>query len=640
MLNKFKKLIPVILLIIITSSLGVFIFGVEAAKADGLGIVDGFKTLLGGFLLMMQELIGGLVAWFAGLAQGILNFTSLQNAQMVKDGWEITRDLTNMFFVLILMIIAFATILKIESHGMKTLLPKLIIAALLINFSLVFCGAIIDSAGVLTNFFIKDSQNFFENIADEMQLTKIMVGTTQEPTESKWACNIIGPDVPWKDKTLCDAACIIGTLGGTCYEIKPPKVEWGDIKGDHFWKVISALLLSIIFTIIAVFVFAALAFLLLIRVLVIWFLLILAPIAWFFWILPATKNLWEKWWHAFIKWVFFAPAAIFFIWLSVNSWLKFIKGKAPMTGGEIIEGMNNVVSNGVLETKLMPQVMAPANFVQFILACGMLIGSLIVAQKISIYGASGTINLMKKTGRAAGRTSLYAGKATMATIGRTPGYDIIPKVEDMKREIMTRAEKAPILGRAIGGIGAYKARQRGKIEEEKKNIANRTSDDLNAISEQRVNSEKDRIRQAAVIEKLAENGKIKGSYGQNKEKLKIFIKSGGDINKVTKTRPDFAPINKKPGDTPEEAINKAVSKINAEDFSKLGKDAMTSDVKKAIQLGFEHNGRLNSKHLSKLGDNPELLNIVRDDIIIPHKSRFRKDVTKYLDGSPGQALYS
>ncbi|MBU2598852.1 MAG: hypothetical protein KKC53_06785, partial [Actinobacteria bacterium] len=114
MLKKFKKLIPFILLIIIISSLGIFTFGVEEAKAVDLGIVDGFKTLLGGFLLMMQELIGSLVAWFAGLAQGILNFTNLQNSQMVKDGWEITRGLVNMFFILILMIIALATIFKVE----------------------------------------------------------------------------------------------------------------------------------------------------------------------------------------------------------------------------------------------------------------------------------------------------------------------------------------------------------------------------------------------------------------------------------------------------------------------------------------------------------------------------------------------
>ena len=638
--------------------MGVFAFGVEEAQAVDLGIVDGFKTLLGGFLLMIQELFGSLVTWMAGLAQGILGFTGLQNAQMVKDGWGITRDLANMFFVLILMVIAIATILKVEPYGMKTLLPKLIIAALLINFSLVFCGAIIDSAGVLTNFFIKDSQNFFENIADEMQLTKIMVGTVQKPAESQWGCNYAGlPDPIFKNQTVCNVACL-ATTGNNCYEAKPPKVDWGDIKGDHFWKVIASLFLSIIFTIIALFVFAALAFLLLIRVLVLWFLLILAPIAWFFWILPATKNLWEKWWHAFIKWVFFAPAAIFFIWLSVNSWLKFIKGKAPMTGGEIIEGMSNVVSNGVLETKIMPQVMAPANFIQFILACGMLIGSLIVAQKIGIYGASGAISIAKSASKGVGKgVGRWTGrKAQRAT------YRPVDAVNKGLDKASTWARKSKIgrwtgasalLGKTAGAGRALNERERAAFSKEEEKYKNQSSDHL----KQEFKSVDGRAK-AAIAKILASRGDLKvndelGFTEKDVKKSMMLTKRYGQEKDLVSSRLDLAPIVKNidPKDITKvkEEINEAVGKVKSKNVDKIqiesigeqGTEATGNQkiVFESFEKEFKVGGKLGKSVLIKAADeNPALYNRLMNDIIGPGLKDMKDEIKEYYNTTTGKAV--
>ena len=657
---NYKKLIPAIILIIIISSLGIFTFGVEEAKAVDLGIVEGFKSLLGGFLLMVQELIGSLVAWFAGLAQGILNFTSLQNAQMVKDGWEITRGLVNVFFILILMVIAFATILRVENYGMKALLPKLIIAALLINFSLVFCGAIIDSAGVLTNFFIKDSQNFFENIADEMGLTTIMVGTVQKPAKKLWACEwALLPDITWSNQTVCNAGCLLST-GNFCYEIKPPKVDWRKIQGDNFWKVISALLLSIIFTIIAAFVFAALAFLLLIRVLVIWFLLILAPIAWFFWILPATKNLWEKWWATFIKWVFFAPAAIFFIWLSVNSWLKFIKGKAPMTGGEIIEGMSNVVGNGVLESKIMPQVMAPANFIQFILACGMLIGSLIVAQKMGIYGASGAISIAKSASKGIGKgVGRWTGRKAQRAAYRPA--DAVGKGLDRastwarKSKIGRWTGASTLLGKAAGAGRALNEKERAAFGKEEEKYKNQTSDHLKSQFKS-----VDGRGKAVIAKILASRGDLKtdDKFGFTEDDIKksmTLTKKYGHEKDVVKSRLDLAPIVKNidPKDIAkvEEEINEAVGKIKSGDVGKIqieaigepGKTATGNQklVFDAFEKQFKLGGKLGKSVLIKAADeNPALYNRLMNDIIGPNIDSMKEEIQAYYNTTTGKAVTS
>jgi len=392
-MNKQKKLVFSLILILLISSLGVFVFGAKDAQAVDLGIVDGLKAVLGEILIAIQELIGKIIVWFVGIATGLLHYKSLQNSSIVELGWKTLRDLVNMFFVLALLIIALATILRVETYGMKSLLPKLIGVALLINFSLVLAGAVIDFSGVLTNFFLENESNFFINIADSMGLPKIMVSSTQDGTSDEFTCteNIgdIGTTLIVKNCDLCD---------GTCTPSSVNRTDWSKIQGDRYWKVIVALFLSIIFTTIAAFVFGALAFLLLIRLIVIWFLLILVPLACFFWILPATKGMADKWLNNFIKWVFFAPAATFFIWLSVKSWTKFIAGQAALPGGEIISGAQTVVTDEIVQNAVLPRIMDMTNLIPFILTCGMLIGSLIVAQKIGIYGAEGAIKLGKGIG--------------------------------------------------------------------------------------------------------------------------------------------------------------------------------------------------------------------------------------------------
>ena len=66
-----------------------------------------------------------------------------------------------MFFVVVLLIIALATILNQEKYSYKTWLPKLILMAVLINFSKMICGLIIDVAQVVMMTFV----NAFKDVS-------------------------------------------------------------------------------------------------------------------------------------------------------------------------------------------------------------------------------------------------------------------------------------------------------------------------------------------------------------------------------------------------------------------------------------------------------------------------------------------
>jgi hypothetical protein len=79
----------------------------------------------------------------------VLSYQNFIGSEAVIQGWVIVRDLSNMFFVVILLVIAFATILHIENYNYKKWLPKLILMAVLINFSKTICGLLIDVAQIV-----------------------------------------------------------------------------------------------------------------------------------------------------------------------------------------------------------------------------------------------------------------------------------------------------------------------------------------------------------------------------------------------------------------------------------------------------------------------------------------------------------
>jgi len=444
---KIKKQLVVVCLIFLISSLGIFVLGSKDAQANY--VTNAIKSALGNVLLAIQGMVGVVVVWLAALGLGILNFANPQKAQLVQEGWKVARDLANMFFVLILLAIAFATILRIETYGMKSLLPKLIIAALLINFSLVFAGVNIDFSGVMTAFFVSDGQVFFKDIAKAMKLPKIMTTTAEEKGET-YRCVLNGviqiEGIPADQCNYCIGAC---EPMPTAAKLQTEN-DWKGL-GDSYWAVISSLFFSIMFTVVAAFVFGALAFLLLGRILIIWFLLIIAPIAWLFWVLPATRHLFSQWWNTFIKWVFFAPAAFFFIWLSVKSWSQFI---SP-SGGSAVGGVKQIVTDEMLGSQLVPQIMEPTNFVQFLLVCGMLLGSLIVAQKMGIYGAQGAIGVAKWFGKgAAGLASRNLARIPM------PGARLLGK--GIKTGAGKFVEKMPRLAK---WMGMERIKRGGKVME-------------------------------------------------------------------------------------------------------------------------------------------------------------------------------
>ncbi|MGC9611177.1 MAG: hypothetical protein ABSE68_03115 [Minisyncoccia bacterium] len=351
-LNRNKKiamvglvLFAVLLVFPTQTNAGIFPSAIDIMGTVFSGVSYLFSWIFGLFFM----LAGALTNFMMELNRNIL---STDNA-LVSVGWSIARDVANLGFVLIMIIIAVTTIVRYESskYGTK-LLPILIGAAILVNFSLTI-------AGVFINFSNTVSDTFFNNsFGNKLSINGLgdIVGGAFNPQRLllKDEDNLQPPEPASQAGAVSTFSTALLTM-------------------------IAGLIFNVIFMAIASFTLFVLALMLLYRYIFLSFLLILAPIAWMFWVFPDLKGHFSDWWNHFIKWVFFLPAVNFFIYLAVKS--AEALGTKPMNAGPGFSGgLQNIMSNGM----------------QMVVLTGLLLGGIIVAQSMSVKGAGGAVKLMTK----------------------------------------------------------------------------------------------------------------------------------------------------------------------------------------------------------------------------------------------------
>ena len=619
---KHKKFILSLLLIFLVSSLGLFVFGVGEARAVwpfgalvdiAFGGVVHIIASIGVIFKSIASLFFWLAAMVLEMAFGLEKFT---DAEVVKIGWGITRDVANMLFVVGLLIIAGATALNIEAYGIKKLLPKLIIAALLINFSLVMAGVIIDFTQVLTHFFY-DEINTGSGIGAQIaQMTKI----SELPK--------LNPDASAGEAL---AAGISGSI-----------------------MMIFSTFLEVMFILAASIALAIGAFFLIVRMITLWILLILAPLAWLMWILPATSHLFQKWWNDFFKWSFFAPIYAFFIYIAIKA---YTSGVFPSIVNDEMEGIVNKAGFG--ETLASAFLAVPNSFMQFLVIVGLLFGGLIVAQKMGVYGAAGAISIAKSAQKGAGNWAKR--KAQRATA--RPAGAIGRGLSDIGTRMgwVGRVTGAKALTRQAGrGFRSLEEKERAAIGAEGKKYENYTDNNLKSTYKA-----VDARGKVAIAKILAKRGKLKEEKGDKElgfanediEKVIGTAKKYGQEKDLLKVRPDLAVSEKQAEENKEEAKDKIKTSFSfkPEDLANLQKESYTGDgnrqkiVREVLKDSItKPRGKMKSSHLSKLTEtNPELhihiQKIIQEDIApkdkIEQVRQDRPDIVEFLESDAAKALY-
>ncbi len=320
----------------------------------------------------------------------ILNPSSI-TYKFISTGWAIVRDVANLGFVLFIILIALATIVRYRDYEAKKLLPRLIGAAILVNFSLAIPTVFINFSNIISNYFFSfkkteqcktlGENNIFSRTCD---LTMHMASTLQP---QKY---IITPQF--------NDADVANVVAGIDNDV---------LKGVLG---VASQYLGTLFISVGVFVMICYAILFLIRFVALHILLVLAPITWLFWVIPSTQGMFQKWWHKFFQYVFFAPAAIFFLYLVIyaGKGINAVTAKADPTPYLGFQNLSGDMLMSYVRTSAITLVMF-----------AFLIGGLIAAQSLSIHGASGMVGFAKGAGKKARQwaqeRTVEGGKAAVAS---------------------------------------------------------------------------------------------------------------------------------------------------------------------------------------------------------------------------------
>lgn len=210
----------------------------------------------------------------------IATYNNFLDQPAVQVGWTIVRDVCNNFFIVLMLMMAVGTALNFQSYQWRAMLPKILIMAVLINFSKLATGLMIDAS-------------------------QILMLTFAAPLATSTAYNII-----------------LASFGLPSFmQLSDLPKQLGDINGGgtltlSWWDIIAALLFAIIVTIAALVVIIVIAITLAYRIVMLWFLVILSP-AWIFGMaFKQGSGISSKWQNEITNYLIVGPAMMFFLYLS------------------------------------------------------------------------------------------------------------------------------------------------------------------------------------------------------------------------------------------------------------------------------------------------------------------------------------
>ena len=249
------------------------------------------------------------------------NWINLRGKAVTK-GWALTRGMANMFLLLIFLVIAFGFILRIESVDAPKALPRLIIVALLINFSKLFVGMLVDFATIANNTIIYGHEGLLRaattGLIDSIYATfgVMLMGVVK---------SILAYVVP-----LAGLPKVLITISSLLF-----KGEFISLMPIWISQIVAASALTMIFCL-YIILFVA-------RVFIIQILAILSPLAFLCLILPQTQKYWDEWLKHLIQWTFVGTVLLFFLMIGLsagNALLPSASDPDPFTLGNLFPILN------------------------------------------------------------------------------------------------------------------------------------------------------------------------------------------------------------------------------------------------------------------------------------------------------------
>lgn len=267
----------------------------------------------------MAWLANAIIAFFITVAAWIVTFmlqfnSTLINSPAIKTGFEASLSIANLGFVLAVIVIAVATILRKQSYGIKQLLWKVIVMAIVVNFGLLIAGTMISFSDGLTAYFIKAStpggtasfSQFVTNLTTAFHPQALTSPFAAQSEAGYMERVVLG--LSWAGGPAVHEVTKIASKIYKASAASDP---------DIFVQTVLSSLFSVVFGILILIVFGTLGVTLAVRYAYLSILLVLLPLAWMCWVFPSFQKYWSEWWEKFIRWVFFPPLVVFFLYLAL-----------------------------------------------------------------------------------------------------------------------------------------------------------------------------------------------------------------------------------------------------------------------------------------------------------------------------------
>ena len=350
--------------IVITVGAGLFLFPeISLAVTDAaatqpkpkIDFIDQMLLWAASFIMAAAGAIGQLIVVLMNVMVPLMTYNGFVSSPVIGAGWALVRDSVNMFFVIILIAIAMGTIFGVARFQWKQQITRLMIFAIVINFSRTLCGIMIDFGQVLMLTFA----NALKDIAGGNMIQ--MFGLRD-------AMDVAG--------TAVDS-----TVGISAFdEFAAAFIAFG-----MFAAVLTAL----------IFLTAILAY----RIVLLWVLVTIAPLAWFVGGASGVvkSGAYAGWWKRFSCAVSIGPVVTFFLWLALA-----VAGSGSIASTEnfTVTTGEGGVSGSILKS------MDSSRMLSFIIGISMLFAGFEAANEVcaSVPGMMGSLvkNMTSQAGKVAG----------------------------------------------------------------------------------------------------------------------------------------------------------------------------------------------------------------------------------------------
>ena len=115
---------------------------------------DGCKSSLGEigwYACPITKKVTEATDWLYEKIQGILAVDPIEADSPIHTIWDYCRGLTNIVFIIFLLVVIYSQItgVGISNYGIKKVLPKMIVVAILVNLSFLICQVLVDASNII-----------------------------------------------------------------------------------------------------------------------------------------------------------------------------------------------------------------------------------------------------------------------------------------------------------------------------------------------------------------------------------------------------------------------------------------------------------------------------------------------------------